>query len=129
MERIVSVIERPQMLYVVSPNMFASLGNVVFNEHGEPLGMLSLRYARGRSRSGSSDYVPVVIPAADVWEIAQQAPQVKDVKDTETTSKSPSKKPSGRTTPHPTAPTRPVAPPKITPPAKGQPGKKPAAKK
>ena len=53
---------------------------MVFNEQGEPLGLLSFRVAAG-SGGSSTDALMVVVPAEDILEIGAQAPQVKDVKD------------------------------------------------
>jgi S1-C subfamily serine protease len=120
-ERVVSVIERPRLLYVIQHNDYAALGNLIFNEQGRPLGMLSLKFRSGRTGATSSeDYLPVVIPAADVWEVARQAPQAKEVRDTPAVSPRQPAKPSGSRT----APTRP-APPSRKQASKGQPGKKP----
>ena len=56
------------------------LGDVVFNESGQPLGLLSMKMAPGgRSMTGSDSMLAIVIPTADVWEVALQAPQAKDV--------------------------------------------------
>ncbi len=107
MQRIISIVDRPRMLYATEPTML-NLGNAVFNEKGETLGLASVRITTSRrsSYNPTDSFLPVVIPADDVWEVAQQAPQAKDVKDTEPAVKPPAKpagKPSG-TKPGPTAP-------------------------
>jgi hypothetical protein len=53
---------------------------LTFNEKGQPLGLLTLRFPIGKARYNDSN-LPVIIPARDVWEVARQAPQAKDVKD------------------------------------------------
>jgi hypothetical protein len=81
MQRVISVVEKPRRLYVLDPNAYSYLGNVVFNEGGQPLGLMSLRVVRGgRSFSSSESFLAIVIPSADVWEVALQAPQAKDVR-------------------------------------------------
>lgn len=107
MDRIVSVIEKPRTLYVASALSASSLGNVVFNEQGEPLGIVTLRVSQSQRRTfnGNDNYLPVIVTAEDVLEVGAQAPQAKDVKDT------------------------PELPKPTTPPAKTAPGvKKPAGK-
>jgi len=91
--RIVSTIEKPRLRYVLDPYTYIYPGNIVFNEQGKPLGMLSMRVGRGgRSGSKPSDgFLSVVIPAADVWEVALQAPQAKDVRGTDTPRSTPAK--------------------------------------
>ncbi|HVF84470.1 MAG TPA: serine protease [Abditibacteriaceae bacterium] len=76
-ERLVSVITRPRLMYVVLPNMYTALGNVVFNESGQPLGLLTMRTVL---KSGDTP-LPIVIPAADIMEIARQAPQAGQVRE------------------------------------------------
>ncbi len=44
--RIVSVIEKPRLMYVLDSYSYIYLGNAVFNEKGQPLGMLSMRVGR-----------------------------------------------------------------------------------
>lgn len=76
-ERLVSVITRPRLMYVVLPNMYTALGNVVFNESGQPLGLLTMRTVL---KSGDTP-LPIVMPAADILEIARQAPQASQVRE------------------------------------------------
>ena len=76
-ERLVSVITRPRLMYVVLPNMYTALGNVVFNESGQPLGLLTVRTVL---KSGDTP-LPIVVPAADIMEIARQAPQASQVRE------------------------------------------------
>lgn len=79
--RIVSTMQKPRLRYLLDPYTYIYMGNVVFNERGQPLGLLSMRIGRmGRGGNRPSDgFVATVIPAADVWEVARQAPQAKDV--------------------------------------------------
>jgi hypothetical protein len=73
--RIISVVEKPRRLFVLDPSAYSYLGNVVFNESGQPLGMMSMRVTRmGRSMNMSDTFVAVVVPTSDVWEVAVQAP-------------------------------------------------------
>ena len=78
--RIVSVMDRPRRLYVLDPFKGFYAGNVAFNEKGQVLGILTLRFPIGKARNNDNS-LPVIIPARDVWELARQAPQAKDVKD------------------------------------------------
>jgi hypothetical protein len=81
-QRVVSVIEKPRRLYVLENNAYSYLGNVVFNESGQPLGLMSMRVVRGgRSFSAAESFLAIVIPAVDVWEVALQAPQASAVRD------------------------------------------------
>ena len=95
-ERVTGVVEKPRRLYVLDTGTYSYLGNVVFNESGQPLGILSVRIVRsGRANLGASGTIlVVVIPAADVWEVALQAPQAKDVRQPRAQPKTTPKKPS-----------------------------------
>ena len=75
-ERVYSVIQKPRLMYVIIPNMYTSLGNAVFNESGQPLGLLSARIGL---KTGDSP-LPVVVPVSDVMEIARQAPPANKAK-------------------------------------------------
>ena len=79
-ERVVSVLEKPRRLYALDPYNAIYVGNIAFNEKGQPLGILTLRFPIGKARNNDST-VPVVVPARDVLELARQAPQARDVKD------------------------------------------------
>lgn len=87
-ERLVSVISRPRLMYVVLPNMYSALGNVVFNAAGQPLGLLTMRIGM----KSQDTPLPIVIPAADILNIAHQAPQADKVRDTTAPPKSQPKK-------------------------------------
>lgn len=107
--RIVAVVERPRLFYVTESSMFANVGDVVFNEKGEPLGLSSIRVSTGRrsSMSLNDNFLPIVIPAEDVLDAAQHAPQAKDVKDVVPAAKTP-RTPGTKTAPsHGTAKPRP----------------------
>lgn len=71
-QRVVSVIQKPRRMFVVLPDMYSSMGNVVFNAAGQPLGLLTARIGLKSSDAA----LPVVVPASDVMEIARQAPSV-----------------------------------------------------
>ena len=82
-QRVVGVVDKPRRLYVLEPYAYVYLGNVVFNEAGQPLGLLSMRVvAGGRGVSSLDSFLAVVIPMSDVWDVALQAPQAKDVRPT-----------------------------------------------
>jgi hypothetical protein len=94
-QRVVSVIEKPRRLYVLENNAYSYLGNVVFNESGQPLGLMSMRVVRGgRSFSASESFLAIVIPANDVWEVALQAPQASAVRDAPPTPRPAAKPPA-----------------------------------
>lgn len=76
-ERLVSIIRKPRLMYVILPNMYSALGNVVFNEKGQVLGLLSMRIGL----KSNDTPLPIVIPASDVLEIARQAPQANQVRE------------------------------------------------
>lgn len=103
--RIVSIIDKPRRRYVLDPYTYIYPGNVVFNEQGKPLGMLSMRVGRSGRMSGSkpSDgFLSIVIPAADVWEVALQAPQAKNVRGIDASGSTPTPaKPAARSRPNP----------------------------
>lgn len=81
-QRVVGVVDKPRRMYVLDPNAYMYLGNVVFNEGGQPLGLLSIRVKGGiRSFSPSDTFLAMVIPTADVWEVALQAPDAHSVRE------------------------------------------------
>ncbi len=85
-ERVVSVMEKPRRFYVLGDSNSAAVGFVAFNEKGQPLGLLTLRFPIGKARYSESN-LPVIIPARDVLEVARQAPQAKDVREAGSTPK------------------------------------------
>lgn len=109
LQRIIGVVERPRTLYVLPGDMTQSIGTAIFSENGAPLGILTMKISpvRRRSFSMSDSFMPVVIPAEDVMEVGEQAPQAKDVKEGSATS----------------VPPKPAAPKPGAP----APGKKPAS--
>ena len=76
--RLMAVMEKPRTLYVL-PISAMRLGEAVFNERGELLGMVSLRVVpTARASFNETDrYVAIVLPCADAWAIAQQTPPLK----------------------------------------------------
>jgi hypothetical protein len=116
--RVVSVMERPRTLYVADTLGMTMIGNPAFNEQGTPLGLVTMRMGtasrrRGNMFSPTENYLPVILPAEDVMELARQAPQVKDVKESDITPLAP-KKPATTTKPagKPTTKPAPAKPPK-----------------
>lgn len=99
-ERVVSVMDRPRRFYVLDPYNQIYLGNVVFNEKGQPLGFLTLRVPAGKARMREHS-LPVIIPGQDVVEVARQAPQAKDVKEA-----APVQKPAAKATKPAAVPSR-----------------------
>jgi hypothetical protein len=73
--RITGALTKPRVLYAI-PNDFSLLGQAAFNEQGNLVGLVSLRAVRSSTTSfnNSDQLLTHVIPAADVWEIAAQAP-------------------------------------------------------
>ena len=77
--RLLAVMDKPRTLYVL-PISAMRLGEAVFNDKGELLGVVSMRIApsSGRASLNETDrYVAVVIPCADIWTIALQTPPLK----------------------------------------------------
>lgn len=84
--RVSARLERPRLLYVIqSAQGFGTPGSIVFNEQGQPLGLLNIRFGNIRSSGNrfGGEGLYVVVPADDVLEDGNQAPQAKDVKDTD----------------------------------------------
>lgn len=79
-ERIVGVMDRPRRFYVLDAFNGIYAGNVAFNERGQVLGLLTLRVPVGKARDSDTS-LPIIVPARDVWEIARQAPQARDVRE------------------------------------------------
>jgi S1-C subfamily serine protease len=79
-ERVASVMDKPHRFYVLGETNSSAVGFVAFNEKGQPLGLLTLRFPIGKARYSESN-LPVIIPARDVLEVARQAPQAKDVRE------------------------------------------------
>ena len=88
--RIVSVLDKPRRMYVLDAYAYLYVGDLAFNEKGQPLGLLTQRLPIGKARL-SERSLPIIIPARDVWEVARQAPQAKDVKDAKAAQVKPEK--------------------------------------
>lgn len=73
--RITGALTKPRVLYAI-PNDFSLLGQAAFNEQGNLIGLVSLRAVRSSTTSfnNSDQFLTSIIPAGDVWEIAEQAP-------------------------------------------------------
>lgn len=82
-QEIGAIIERPRTFFVLSGTMPAGMGVPAFRSDGRIVGLLTLRQVEtGRSgmfaMMGGTEglgLLPVILPAADVLEIAQQAPK------------------------------------------------------
>ncbi|MDZ4861748.1 MAG: hypothetical protein SGI88_22465 [Candidatus Hydrogenedentes bacterium] len=83
-ERINAVVTRPRTFYVMGndPSQ-TNLGSPALNVDGLPIGICVLRTVRGGDSGGSmgmfggqENMLAIIVPAADVLEVAKQAPQV-----------------------------------------------------
>ena len=86
-ERVASVMDKPRRFYVLNNSNADAVGFVAFNEKGQPLGLLTLRFPIGKARYSEGN-LPVIIPARDVLEVAKQAPQAGAVREAGSTPKS-----------------------------------------
>lgn len=77
--RLLAVMKRPRTLYVLPITYLSRLGEVAFNDAGQLIGLVSLRVlpSRRASFNQTDQYIAAIVPAADVWAIARQAPQLK----------------------------------------------------
>ena len=82
LHRIDALIERPRPFYLPSPGGYSSGGSPVFGMDGAPIGIILIRSAPpdGETGMGSTPWslgslpvVPVIVPAADLIEVAKQA--------------------------------------------------------
>lgn len=82
LHRIDALIERPRPFYLPSPGGYSGGGSPVFSMDGAPIGIILIRSAPpdGETGMGSMPWslgslpvVPVIIPAADLIEVAKQA--------------------------------------------------------
>lgn len=79
LERIQAIIQKPRLLYVPGNDpTFSSLGSPMFSLDGKIIGMVAMRSIRADSaKIGFGDMqdnlLPVVVPASDIMEAAQQA--------------------------------------------------------
>ena len=98
--RLISVLEKPRLLYVPESGATAFIGSAAFGESGQPLGLVTARVGSSKRRTfnGGENFLAVIVPADDLLEAAAQAPQVKDVKDSDPTP-APAKKPTAAPAP------------------------------
>ncbi len=77
--RLLAVMTRPRTLYVLPISFLSKLGEVAFNDAGQLIGLVTLRVlpSRRASFNETDQYIAAIVPAADVWAIARQAPQLK----------------------------------------------------
>jgi hypothetical protein len=83
LQTIGAIIERPRTFYVIENGAASGMGTPAFTSSGKVIGLLTMRSVQtGRSGmfammggSESLGLLPVILPAADVREIAQQAPE------------------------------------------------------
>ena len=83
LQTIGAIIERPRTFYVIETGSSSGVGTPAFTTGGKVVGLLTMRsVSAGRpgmfSMVGGSEglgLLPVILPAADVREIAQQAPE------------------------------------------------------
>ena len=83
LQTIGAIIERPRRFYVTETGAAGSMGTPAFTTAGKVVGLLTMRSVRaGRpgmfSMMGGSEgmgLLPVILPAADIREIARQAPE------------------------------------------------------
>ncbi len=86
-ERIDALVERPRPFYVLSPGGSSGVGSPVFAANGALLGIILIRNAPTEgdanigsyfsASSGSYGFFPVIVPAADILEDANQAMEAK----------------------------------------------------
>lgn len=87
-ERITSVVERPRRFYVLGNDLTqTALGSPAFTESGQPVGLVVLRSVKSDDEGGgffgmfggtNDSFLPIVVPAADIIEVAKQAPSTAD---------------------------------------------------
>jgi S1-C subfamily serine protease len=83
LQTIGAIIERPRTFYVIETGSASSVGTPAFTAAGKVVGLLTMRSVQsGRpgmfsmvSGSEGLGLLPVILPAADVRDIAQQAPE------------------------------------------------------
>ena len=83
LQTIGAIIEKPRTFYVIESGSTGGMGTPAFTSSGKVVGLLTMRSIQtGRSgmfsmMSGSEGLglLPVILPAADVRDIAQQAPE------------------------------------------------------
>lgn len=83
LQTIGAIIEKPRTFYVIEPGAARGMGTPAFTASGKIVGLLTMRsVSSGRpgmfSMMGGSEgmgLLPVILPAADIREIAAQAPE------------------------------------------------------
>jgi hypothetical protein len=83
LQTIGAIIEKPRTFYVIETGSTGGMGTPAFTASGKVVGLLTMRSIQsGRSgmfsMMGGSEglgLLPVILPAADVRDIAQQAPE------------------------------------------------------
>jgi hypothetical protein len=86
-ERIDALVERPRPFYILSPGGSSGVGSPVFGVDGLPWGIVLMRSSPTEveanptsmfsGSTGSYGFLPVVVPAADVLDVAKQALEAK----------------------------------------------------
>ena len=104
MSRIQAIVDKPRKFYVMgTSSMGDDLGGAVFSLDGKLVGVILLRTIPGEKRNFDRDNIlPIIVPAADIAEVAKQAPD----------------KPAEEPTVKPLAPVKPATPPAKVKPAK-----------
>jgi hypothetical protein len=114
--RVTSLMERPRTLYIADTMGRTMAGNLACTEQGTPLGIVTMRVGSGGSRTRSlflpsNRFLPVILPADDLLELARQAPRAKDVKERDAApakpAAKPETKPDGKPTPGKSSPRKP----------------------
>lgn len=86
LERVDALVTKPRPFYVLSPGGSSGVGSPVFALTGAPLGIILIRNSANGgevnaasmfSGNGSSNYMPIIVPAADIVDDAKQALETK----------------------------------------------------
>jgi hypothetical protein len=83
LQTIGAIIERPRTFFVIETGMQGGIGTPAFALNGKMVGVITMRMVTGGKPSmfnfsGGAEalgLLPVILPAADVLEIAKQAPE------------------------------------------------------
>ncbi len=74
LDRITAIVKKPRTLYITGINTWmAGLGCPAFSLDGKVIGITVMRAIATASGSSGSDSMPVVLPAADILQVAKQA--------------------------------------------------------
>ena len=82
LERVEALVTKPRPFYVLSPGGSSGIGSPVFALTGAPLGIILIRNSANGGEAnaaslfagnGSSSYMPIIVPAADILDDAKQA--------------------------------------------------------